>query len=263
MSSLNYGEKLNFEKLFGMSSGYVLYFSNASFYAFFNEVLNINIYDDKYNEKGESKAHRLRTFWEIESDNNVSISMQAMLKTITITDSNKTIYDKCIQSIERIKGNLDIENLEVIKVHDETFKELVTSIKQIVNSNPNHALDRMHTYTIKFLRSICQKNNIANQVNGKDKPLHSLMGEYIKNLQMKNLLKSDMSKRILKNSISLLESFNDVRNTKSLAHDNSILEIEESILILNQITACIKFIETIENQNKISIQKIIEDDFPF
>lgn len=47
MSSLKDIEKRYFEKLFGMSSGYVLDFSNATFGEFFRRY-NVNIHGPKY-----------------------------------------------------------------------------------------------------------------------------------------------------------------------------------------------------------------------
>lgn len=65
-----------------------------------------------------------------------------------------------------------------------------------------------------------------------------------------------MSVRILKTSISILESFNDVRNNKSLPHDNNILSYDESLLIFNHITSLIKYLKSIEIKisNKENIQ---------
>ncbi|MNT78296.1 hypothetical protein D3C72_2175190 [compost metagenome] len=57
-----------------------------------------------------------------------------------------------------------------------------------------------------------------------------------------------MSEKILKYSINILDAFNDVRNNKSLAHDNPILNYDESLLILNNISTAIRFIEKIEIQ---------------
>lgn len=68
MSSLKMLEKGCFEELFGMSTGYVLDFSNRTFAEFFRESVQVNIYDDKYAVNGDSKARRLRAFWEIEGD---------------------------------------------------------------------------------------------------------------------------------------------------------------------------------------------------
>ncbi len=66
MSSLNIMEKMKFEKLFGMESGYVLNFSNASFQRFVAGSVAVDIYDAKYTVGSGSKANLLRGFWEAE-----------------------------------------------------------------------------------------------------------------------------------------------------------------------------------------------------
>jgi hypothetical protein len=68
MSSITPIEKRYFENLFGMSSGYVLDFTNNSFAQFFIDTVGIDIYDDRYSFNSGSKANRLRAFWEVESD---------------------------------------------------------------------------------------------------------------------------------------------------------------------------------------------------
>jgi hypothetical protein len=68
VSSLKAIEKRAFEDLFGMASGYVLDFSNNTFAEFFRETANIDIYTPKYDFNGDSKAKRLRAFWETEPD---------------------------------------------------------------------------------------------------------------------------------------------------------------------------------------------------
>jgi hypothetical protein len=68
MSSLKLVERACLEELFDMASGYVMDFSNRTFSEFFREAINIDIYAEKYSVNGESKARRLRSFWEIEAD---------------------------------------------------------------------------------------------------------------------------------------------------------------------------------------------------
>ncbi|MFB0387390.1 abortive infection family protein [Xanthomonas euvesicatoria] len=62
-----------------------------------------------------------------------------------------------------------------------------------------------------------------------------------------------MTERILKSSISVLETFNDVRNNKSLAHDNPILNYEESLLIFNHVAASVRFIKSLEVKIKAKV----------
>jgi hypothetical protein len=68
MSTLRTIEREPFEDLLGMSGGYVLDFTNQTFAAFLRETADVDIYADKYARYGDSKAKRLRAFWETESD---------------------------------------------------------------------------------------------------------------------------------------------------------------------------------------------------
>jgi hypothetical protein len=76
-----------------------------------------------------------------------------------------------------------------------------------------------------------------------------------------------MTERILKGSISLLEAFNDVRNNQSFAHDNTILNYNESVLIFNNVASAIRFLQSIEASEaepKIPDQELPSwDEIPF
>ena len=78
MSSLTDIEKRYLEKLFGMQSGYVLDYSDATFGEFFSRY-KINIHGSKYQTYGTSKAKKMRAFWESESDAVVGTILSEML----------------------------------------------------------------------------------------------------------------------------------------------------------------------------------------
>ena len=121
----------------------------------------------------------------------------------------------------------------------------------------------MHTFVIKYVRELCDKYSIAYD---KDTALHSLFGGYVKHLQNEKIIESEMTIRILKSSISVLEAFNHVRNNQSFAHDNTILNYNESILILNDISNVIRFIDAVERPiDKIekTVEEVDIDDLPF
>jgi len=80
VSNLKAIEKRIFEDLFGMGSGYVLDFSNNTFAEFFRETAKIDIYAPKYDFNGDSKAKRLRAFWEIEADTLVGNVLAELLE---------------------------------------------------------------------------------------------------------------------------------------------------------------------------------------
>lgn len=72
MSNLKTIERQPFEDLLGMSSGYVLDFTDTTFASFFAESVKRNIHDDPYTKYGTSKAKKLRAFWDIEPDSVVA-----------------------------------------------------------------------------------------------------------------------------------------------------------------------------------------------
>lgn len=54
------------DRLLEMRDGYVLDFSNRTFSEFFEDEFGFDIYQEKYELQGESKAKRLRTLIEVE-----------------------------------------------------------------------------------------------------------------------------------------------------------------------------------------------------
>ena len=67
MSSLKYVEKRYLEGALQMGDGYVLNYSDKTFGEFFSRQ-GVDIHGPKYRTHGSSKAKKLRSFWEQESD---------------------------------------------------------------------------------------------------------------------------------------------------------------------------------------------------
>ncbi|WP_104473021.1 abortive infection family protein [Acinetobacter indicus] len=252
MSTLGHMEKRKIEKILGMETGYVLNFSDKTFAEFFAD-LDIDITNPKYFKNGTSKAKRLRAFWEIEEDFLVSRVLRALISygdgEGVFADSNPKLMEECIAISERLQnGNPDVSELSNgVNSNNITLELLISEMKSSLDrGNPEAAIDRLHTFTTNFIREICAKNSIHLD---KDKPLHSLLGEYIKVLKKKGKLESSMAERILKSNISILEAFNDVRNNQSLAHDNKPLNKIESKFIFNSVVNAIKFLRENENIN--------------
>jgi len=276
MSDLSSIEKVKLEKMFEMEGGYVLDFSNITFKEFIIENTNIDISDGKYDYASGSKANRLKAFWAKEANYIVGKLISALLeywKTkklinhIEISQAEQALFDDCYTIAERLKQDSIVENIDAIQPYsnDKEFSVLAKSIREsIQNNEPEVALDRLHTYVVKYTRKLCDKHGISYD---KEKALHSLFGEYVKYLRKNRFIESEMTERILKSSISILESFNDVRNYKSLAHDNPIWNYHESVLIFNNVSSAIKFIEAIEaEQSEVDEQDEVQaewDEIPF
>lgn len=270
MSDLNFNERLLLEKLFEMGNGYVLNFSDRTFQEFIGEAMGIDVYNEKYNYGSGSKANRLRGFWTVESNYNVGVLIEHLLEYwITrihtgereYDQMHENLYKECLKIASKLKEGGPVENLDALQPNSDErdFSILAKSIRDSIEKNePETALDRLHTFTIKYVRELCNKHGIEYKL---DTPLHSLFGGYVKYLVIEKRIDSTMTERILKSFISVLDAFNDVRNNKSFAHDNPILNYQESILIFNNVSNVIRFIESIEKQQ--SDKDVGWDDLPF
>jgi hypothetical protein len=130
---------------------------------------------------------------------------------------------------------------------ERDFEIVAKAIRETIEKNePEAGLDRLHTFVIKYVRSLCERAGVTVT---REKPLHSLFGEYVKKLREDGLIDSEMTIRILKSSISTLEAFNDVRNNQSLAHDNPVLNYEEALLIVNHVASSIRFLRALEGRS--------------
>ena len=275
MANLTSIEKLKLEKFFDMSGGYILNFSNRTFQEFVLDNTQIDIYNEKYSYDSGSKANRLRAFWEKESNFIVGKLLsnlleywkaQKVMNSSEITKAEQDLFDECINITERLKKELPVENIDVLHSRSgkQDFAPLINSIKKSIESNqPEEAIDRLHTFAVKYIRDLCNKYKIEHD---RSKPLHGMLGEYIKHLRRNGYIESQMTERIHKASISIFEAFNDVRNNQSFAHDNKLLNYEESVLIANNVFSTIKFIEAVEekiaNNVKKSIPEVSDFDMP-
>lgn len=183
----------------------------------------------------------------------------------TILEDEFELYENCIKIVKRLKDEGLVEHLDALKPNnnDKDFKLLAKSIRESIEKNePEVALDRLHTFVVKYIRVLCAVHNIVYE---KSESLNAVFGKYVKHLTDSKLIDSTMSEKILKYSINVIEAFNDIRNNKSLAHDNSILNYDESVLIFNNVTNSIKFIQNIENRNKTATSSTDEqwDSLPF
>lgn len=266
--SLTFTEKNKFEKLFGMKSGYVLDFSDRTFKEFVRDSVGTDIYDEKYNHGSGSKANRLRGFWNVESNYNIAKILEKLMEyriekaqseeiNFDILDENN--YKACLTILTKLKTENSVENIDAIQANsdDRTFKILAELIRECINNNePEKGLDRLHTFTIKYVRKLCENHQV---IFNKETPLHSLFGGYVKKIVKDGLVESEMTERILKSSISILEAFNGVRNNQSFAHDNVILNYNESILIFNNVSNVIRFLETIEKSKTGQKEEITDE----
>ena len=161
MAELKETEKLILEKLFEMQGGYILEFSNSKFQQFIFNNFKIDIYSSKYSIYGESKANRLRAFWNIESNQIVGKLInelvavwqtEKILKNKTITENDKVLQSEANKIANRLLGvksapqekeetiddflnkDFDEVSLEKLKIDNVVIDILNSRITEIKNS---------------------------------------------------------------------------------------------------------------------------------
>lgn len=251
MSSLSALERRTLGRLLRLDSGYVLDFTNATFAEFFQEH-GVDIDHERYRTLGDSKGKRLRAFWDSEPDQVVAPVLKALIDygTRTRAFDDVDLLEEAGRIVARLAPTSSVVELEALRapVDERDFETTAQQIREAIDrGQPEAALDRLHVFVMKFMRTICQQYGIA---VSRDKPLHSIVGEYMKRLRENGHLESEMSYRIVKGSISVLEAFNTVRNNHSLAHDNPILNYEEALLIFNHVASSVRFIKALEDRTK-------------
>jgi Abortive infection C-terminus len=272
MCDLTNIEKRKLEKLLEMGGGYVLDFSNRTLDQFFEDSIGRSLYDARYSHGSGSKANQMRGFWMVEANHTVGKLMGDMLEHVAETRpgvKDTELYKNSLVIVARLKEGRPVADLDAItSLSDEKdFEAVARAVSSAIESNrPEDALDRLHTFVTKFMRSLCQGHGIPVT---REKALHSLAGEYVKKVQELGYVESEMTVRILKSSIGNLEAFNHVRNNQSLAHDNPALNYDEALLIFNNVASSVRFVRSLEAQIDVKKKKkaaedaLLDDDIPF
>lgn len=275
MANLTYREKSVLEELFGMDSGYVMDFSNASFSRFIGDVINIDVYEGPGYEEYSSKANKLRQIWNGEPDNVVGTLIEALLSYFEdrqlrqdkLTDYERKKIDEMRLVATRLKGSS--LNIELPSKREDSLQTLLEDIYNALGRNkPELVLDRLHTFSTKLLRQICTDNEITvTDDKGANLPLHSLAGMLRKKYEQDELFQSSFTLTALQNSISLFDKYNSVRNNQSYAHDNEVLDTIEAEFTVRIMADLLTFIDKAESYRKKAqknkVTAVIDDELPF
>jgi hypothetical protein len=268
MADLSYQEKKTIKEHI-IQQGYVLNFSNNSFNDFVGGVTGLNIDNPKYSEDNSgSKGQRLLKFMELESDYVVGTLLKALFDELVDFNTRQgkvrsvgyyNSYNKISERL--VSGGNVVEHIEAIQAtnDDKDFHALAKLIRESINNNePEAALDRLHIYLIKFLKELCQSHRLEFK---KEETVNGLFGKYIKKIREKGFLESAMAEKIVQFSFQIMDAFNDIRNNRSYAHDNPVLNYDESVLIFSNISSMVKFIQATEAKHKNEVIEQADSDW--
>jgi len=235
--------------------GYVLDFSDRTISEFFEDEFAIEFDDPKYAANGNSKRNRLTTFIALEDAYTVAKVLRALWDRreglirraggnldASAEEETKRIFLDIISDVE---GSSEMPRTDALDryARDRTLDELIRDIERDLQANkPEAAMDHLHTYCMKKFAHLLQTRGIA---CGEDEALHARFGKY-RNALLRERDLNPFTDRALKSAISLFESYNDIRNNHSFAHDNPILEPAEARYVFDTISAILVFLRAVE-----------------
>ena len=239
-----------------MGSGYCLDFSNITFTDFFADVLNYDIMEEHNSAEGSSKGKRMRYFLRMTDDRTAAKLLRALwehrasMPTSVYADPDPpTTEPRFMAIVAKLEGSAGTARTDAIDrfVADETLEELVSAIQRDVDAGkPETALDRLHTYCMKKLA------HLVTRVDPKAKPASTLsarLGQYLGVARKGAKASHPVSFEIMTSAIKTFELFNSVRNDRSLAHDNPLIERAEARFIFDAIVNVLRFIKATEGQS--------------
>ena len=241
MSSLTLIEKRSLEKLFNMSGGIPLNFSDRTIEDFFIDVVSIDIHLEKYQGKGTSKAKKLREFWRLESDHLVGKVILALIdyggefKFLPLTEFGKTgeviskedlkdLIKQCKKIGNRLlAGKINLNPLKETSVvfNAKHLGEQIRRMEESVETDPSLAIG-----TAKELIETCCKTILAERgiKISKNPDISNLTKETLKALKLvpdgipESARGSDVIKRLLNNLGTIGNSLAELRGLYGTGH---------------------------------------------
>ncbi|MDR3126060.1 MAG: TIGR02391 family protein [Rickettsiales bacterium] len=161
-----------------MGEGYVLSFTNGSFKDFF-DGFDIDIGNSVYSQNGESKANRLRTFWEIgdnETVGKVLIEMSGLIRNAELaghihqlgfSENVEKIGRKLLEMPNRsLSPQSTSATLDNNLIHIEIRPEIYAHIKRYLDTGDYfHAVEEAYKIVREKLISLTTKERASDVFN--------------------------------------------------------------------------------------------------
>lgn len=154
MNNLSYIDKRKLEREFCMETGYVLNFSNRTFEEFFREVVGVEIYASQYDYGSGSKANRMRAFWQVATDKQLTLFFQGVIEgwdvymNSPLPDSARDLFQNVLDKLGVVKKTISVQPDKETSISIEKISQLGS---QLIETTSLPAQKRGYEYE-KFLK---------------------------------------------------------------------------------------------------------------
>lgn len=265
MSTLTPIEKSKLERLFDMSNGYVLNFSDADIGNFFGSF-NVDIHSRKYMSYGSSKAKKLREFWRIEDDLIVGETIKAMIELYEsweVKEAQVELLKQCKDIYSRLlTGKVNLTSLKQVaeKLDLQAIDRQIKRIEKSIDDDPDLAIGTSKELIESCCKTILHEMEIHFDEKKLDVPqLTKLTLEKLK-LTPDTIdpfgKGADITKKILGNLGQISHNMAELRNLYGTGHGKagktSSLQARHARLAVSCASAFTHFVfETFEELTKL------------
>lgn len=254
MSSLDLGERLKLENLLVMNGGNVLHFTHKTLQSFVYQHIGVDIETDEFAVKGNSKANRLRTFWELHGDQTVGKIVQELVAEASRSSwcNDTKLVEECSAIAQRlVSGGPNLSDLRVMaeRFDQRHLQGEIGRLESSAEEDPDLAIGTAKELIETCCKTILSERGIPYNTNAE---LSELTKATFKALKLtpedvpETKRGSDSIKRILSNLSSVSNEINQLRNLYGTGHgkeaDATGLGSRHSKLVVGSSATLVRFL---------------------
>lgn len=257
MSLLTFVEKQTIRRLFGIADGFVFeYLKDRGYNKNYTKELilescGINIYEDEpYKDLSQQKC--IEKIWDSDDPQTVANLLSGFLDYYRSEMGSGPWNDEDIndyRQVETIIEKLRAKNTVTLPQQgSDDLKLILEDIESnIRDGKPELVIDRLHTFSVQFFKGICRKHGIPIVTDqGTYISLDGLVGKLKKYYEQENYFDSEFCVVAIKNTINIFARYNELRNMRSAAHPNPLLQKAEAEYAVKVIADTLMFVDKIE-----------------
>jgi len=189
----------------------------------------------------------IESYTEIERENDRNQSFFQGYVYPEIAEALQTHH----RPIRFIAVELDVtENVQSVpapkqlEISSETVEVALRDAETLIRSSgPANALDRVHTALHVYLETICKRAGITVDEQANITTLFARIREEHPAIKITDPQAQKMTIQILRGMATIIDALDPVRNEKTLAHPNPLLDEAEAMLAINAIRTLLHYFD--------------------
>lgn len=277
MVHLSFIEKQTIYRLFGISEGFIFkYWSDRGYHNknstkdLILESCGINIYEDS-GYKSLSQQKCIEKIFNECSPQTIAKLLDTLCEYFCFkmgTDSWSPEDGHDYNDIQEIIKRLRAESVVNLPENENipNINLLLNDINtNIANNTPEMAIDRLYTFSIEFFKELCVRHNVTIEADRNGNFTLTYLATTLKRWYEDNhYFESEFATIAIGHSMSLFDKFNYLRNNRSPAHPNVLLNKTEAEFVIRLVADTLMFIHKAENSMITEIEVMPwEDDTLF